>query len=126
LLLPFDQFAVAALIVVVVVGVMRWFYGAWPWEASKTWYRTRQTVAYVEALRREKKRDSALPAPGPLGDSVDTSSDSFDRDKIAYDNSAAEMTPPPGAAVAEELAASLPKSTEKQPIVRIAMDVERA
>jgi hypothetical protein len=94
LLLPFDQFAIAALMVVLVVGGMRLFYGAWPWEASKTWYRTRQAVEYVEGLRGEKKRDLALPAPGPLQDSVDTSSDSFDRGKIVYDNSAPEMTPP--------------------------------
>jgi hypothetical protein len=105
---------------------MRWFYGAWPWEAGKTWYRTRHAVEYVQALRGDKKRDSALPAPGPLGDSVDTSSDSFDRGQIVYDNLAPEMTPPPEAAVAEDLAASLQKSAEKQPIVRIAMDVGRA
>jgi hypothetical protein len=34
---------------------MRLFYGAWPWEANKTWYRTRQAVAYVESLRTGKK-----------------------------------------------------------------------
>jgi hypothetical protein len=34
---------------------MRLFYGAWPWETNKTWYRTRQAVAYVESLRTEKK-----------------------------------------------------------------------
>jgi hypothetical protein len=52
--LPFDQFAVAAILIAVVFGGMRLFYGAWPWEASKTWYRTRHAVQYVEALRNEK------------------------------------------------------------------------
>ena len=78
--LPFDEFAIAALVVVLVVGGMRLFYGSWPWEASKTWYCTRRAVAYVEALRGEKKRDPAL---GLVRDAVDTSSDSFDRSLTA-------------------------------------------
>jgi hypothetical protein len=55
-----DQLAVSALLLVLVLGGMRLFYGAWPWEASKTWYRTRQAVAYVESLRAEKKAAPAL------------------------------------------------------------------
>ena len=116
MMLPFDEFAIAALVVVLVVGGMRLFYGSWPWEASKTWYRTRQAVAYVEALRGEKRRD---PAPRPVRDAVDTSSDSFDRSLTVNDNSPPEVTPPPEApAVAEELAASVQKSSEKLPIIR--------
>ena len=57
---PFDQFALSALILVLVGGGMRLFYGAWPWEVHKTWYRTRQAVDFVEALRNEKKHKSAL------------------------------------------------------------------
>ena len=49
-----DEFAIAALMVVLVVGGMRLFYGSWPWEARKTWYRTRQAVEYVEALAGKK------------------------------------------------------------------------
>ena len=116
MLLPFDEFAIAALVAVLVVGGMRLFYGSWPWEASKTWYRTRRAVAYVEALRGEKKRD---PAPRLVRDAVDTSSDSFDRSLTVNDTSPPEVTPPPEApAVAEELAASVKKSSEKLPIIR--------
>jgi len=92
MLLPFDEFAIAALVAVLVVGGMRLFYGSWPWEASKTWYRTRRAVAYVEALRGEKKRD-----PGATTGAVDTSSDSFDRSLTVNDTSPPEVTPPPEA-----------------------------
>jgi hypothetical protein len=119
MMLPFDEFAIAALVVVVVVGGMRLFYGSWPWEARKTWYCTRQAVAYVEALRGEKRRDSAPPARRLAGDAVDTSSDSFDRSLMVYDNSPPEMMPPPQPpAVVEEVAAPLQKSTEEPSIVR--------
>jgi hypothetical protein len=119
MMLPFDEFAIAALVVVVVFGGMRLFYGSWPWEARKTWYCTRQAVAYVEALRGQKRRDPAPPALPLVGDAVDTSSDSFDRSLMVHDNSPPEMMPPPQPpAVAEELATSLQKSTEKLPIVR--------
>jgi hypothetical protein len=127
MMLPLDQFAVTALLLVMVVGGMRLFYGAWPWEASKTWYRTRQAVDYVEALRGEKKRDPALRLVRDEVDTstlrlvlnaVDTSSDSFDR-SLVYENSPPEATlPPEGPAVAEEVAASLQKPTKKLPIVQ--------
>jgi len=81
--LPFDQLAInadelvlTALVLVVVVAGMRLFYGAWPWEPSKTWYHTRQAVAYVDALRGEKKLG---PDFRPVQNAVDTGSDSFDR-----------------------------------------------
>lgn len=50
----FDEFVLAALVLIVFVGGMRSLYGAWPWEVSKTWYRTRDAVHYLEALRVEK------------------------------------------------------------------------
>jgi hypothetical protein len=115
MMLPFDEFAVTALLLVVVITGMRLFYGAWPWEARKTWYRTRQAVDYVEALRGEKKRDPALQR---VGDVVDTSSDSFDRGLMVDDNSLPEVTPSEAPALAEEVAVSLQKATEKPPIVR--------
>ena len=128
MLLPFDEFAIAAhvdefaiaaLMVVLVVGGMRLFYGSWPWEARKTWYRTRQAVEYVEALRGEKRRDSAPPALRAVGDAVDASSDSFDRSRMVYENSPPEVMPPlQPPAVAEELAASGQKSSEKLAIIR--------
>ena len=128
MLLPFDEFtiaahvdefAIAALIVVLVVGGMRLFYGSWPWEARKTWYRTRPAVEYVEALRGEKRRDPALPALRAVGDAVDASSDNFDRNRMVYEDSPPEVMPPlQPPAVAEELAASGQNSSEKLPIIR--------
>jgi hypothetical protein len=123
MMLPFDEFAITAdefattaLLLVVVIAGMRLLYGAWPWEASKTWYGTRQAVAYVEALRGEKKRGFALRL---VPDAVDTSGDSFDRSLTVNDTSPPEVTPPPEApALAEEVAVSLQKATEKPPIVR--------
>ena len=120
MLLPFDgftiaahvdEFAIPALMIVLVVGGMRLFYGSWPWEAKKTWYRTRQAVEYVEALRGEKRPE---PAPPSLRVAVDASSDSFDRNRMVYDNSPPEVMPSPQPpAVAEELAVS-----EKLPVIR--------
>ena len=49
-----DELAITALQLVVMLVGMRLLYGAWPWEARKTWYRTRQAVTYVEALRGKK------------------------------------------------------------------------
>jgi len=60
MVLSLDQLAVPALLLVLILGGMRLLYGAWPWEVSKTWYRTRQAVAYVESLRAERKADPAL------------------------------------------------------------------
>ena len=65
----FDQFVLAALVLVIVFGGMRFFYGAWPWEASKTWYRTRETALYVEALRAEKNCNSTQRQ---IGETVET------------------------------------------------------
>jgi hypothetical protein len=56
----FDQFAVAAPVLIVVFGGMRLIYGAWPWEADKTWYRTRAAVDYVAAVRSKKKCNPTL------------------------------------------------------------------
>ncbi|HEX3341895.1 MAG TPA: hypothetical protein VHT68_22280, partial [Pseudolabrys sp.] len=92
---------------------MRLFYGAWPWEASKTWYRTRRAVEYVKALRGERKWDPALR---PVRVTIDTSSDCFDRSLV--DNPPPEVTPPPEAPAAAEEAVLLQKATEKPPIVR--------
>jgi hypothetical protein len=85
----FDEFVLVASVLVVVVGGMRLFYGAWPWEASKTWYRTREAVHYLEALRVEKSRNPTQRRVGEtketarvvrlVQDVADTNSDSFDR-----------------------------------------------
>ena len=125
MLLPFDEFAIAAhvdefaiaaLIVVLVVGGMRLFYGSWPWEVRKTWYRTRQAVEYVEALCGEKSRDPAPPAPRVVGNAVDASNDSFDRSQTVYENRV--MPPPQSPAGGEELVTSAQKSYGKLPIIR--------
>ena len=85
----FDEFVLAAAVIVVVVGGMRLFYGAWPWQASKTWYRTREAVHYVEALRAEMSRNptqrrvgetkETAPVVRLVQDVADTNSDRFDR-----------------------------------------------
>jgi hypothetical protein len=100
MMLPFEELAIttdeltiAAVLLVVMLGGMRLLYGAWPWEASKTWYRTRQAVAYVEVLRGEKKRG---PAPQLVPDAADNGSDSFDRSLTVNDQSPPEVAPPEG------------------------------
>jgi hypothetical protein len=110
MMVPFDTFAVAALLPVLVIGAMRLFYGAWPWEASKRWYRTRQAVDLVRDAVDTDRLRLVLRA-------VEASSDSFDRTLI-YENSPEVISPPEDPAVAEEVAASLQKSTKKLPIVR--------
>ena len=115
MMLLFDQFAVAALVLVLVVGGMRLFYGAWPWEARKTWYRTRQAVDYIDALRGEK---NSTPGPRPARDAVYTSNDSFDR-SLVFGNSPPEVTPLPDAPmIPKDVPASLQKSAEKLPVSR--------
>jgi hypothetical protein len=98
MMLPFRELAINAdelvtivLLLVVIVAGMRLLYGAWPWEVSKTWYRTRQAVAYVEALRGEKKRG---PAQQLVEDAVDDGSDSFDRSLTVNDHSPPEVATP--------------------------------
>jgi hypothetical protein len=130
----FDQLVVVWLLLIVVLGGMRLFYGAWPWEASKTWYRTRQAVDYVEALRAEKKPLAVQPLQDAgdisahqklMTDAVDTStlrqllngidsrSDSFDR-SLVFDDSAPEVTPQSP----ETGTPSAKKDSEKQPLSR--------
>jgi hypothetical protein len=108
---PFDDIVLAGILITLMLGGMRLLYGSWPWEASKTWYRTRQAVDYVEGLRAEIKSNPVVPpvqdvidagAPSEVSDTVDTSilrkllntvdltSDSFDR-SVALDDSAAEV-----------------------------------
>ena len=125
MMLPFDQFALSALILVLVGGGMRLFYGAWPWEVHKTWYRTRQAVDFVEALRNEKKHKSALAltedslsthAPRLAEDAAELRSDSFDR-SLVFDNSSHDTTTSPETLpVFKE--APVQKSTEKPSITR--------
>ena len=116
MMLPFefDQCVVAALLLVVVVGGMRLFYGAWPWEASKTWYHTRAAVDYVEALRG-RNRESMLR----LVPNVDaTTRDSFDRGLIVNnDNLSPEVASLPEAPSAVEQPRE-PKSEEQPPRAR--------
>src|SRR5689334_18426038 len=79
---PFDDVVLAGILVTLMLGGMRLLYGSWPWEASKTWYRTRQAVDYVDALRAETKSNPVVPplqdvtdtnAPSDVSDAVDTS-----------------------------------------------------
>jgi hypothetical protein len=95
-----DQIVLAALVLIVFVGGMRSLYGAWPWEVSKTWYRTRDAVHYLEALRVEKSRNptewvgetkETARVVRLVQDVADTNSDSFDRTLISS-YSASEAT----------------------------------
>jgi hypothetical protein len=119
MMLPFDQYVafdqcvVPALLLVVMVGGMRLFYGAWPWEASKTWYRTRPAVDYVEALRGQ---DHDL-VPRMVRNVSDNSGDTFDRSLVVNDNLPPEVASPPKASPpAQQLRE--PKLTEKPSRVR--------
>ena len=89
MLMPFDWLAVATLMFIVVVSSMRLLYGAWPWEAGKTWYRTRQAVGYVAEMRRANRE----PTLRRLVSAENTSNDSFDRSLMVHDNSPPEAAP---------------------------------
>jgi hypothetical protein len=87
-----DQFVLAAFVLVVFIGGMRLLYGPWPWEANKTWYRTKDAVHYLEALRVEKSRNpterlgetkETVRVVRRVQDVADTNSDSFDRTLIS-------------------------------------------
>jgi hypothetical protein len=48
-----DNFALsilAGLLLIILFGGMRAFYGCWPWEYRKTWYRTEKEIARLNAL----------------------------------------------------------------------------
>ena len=113
MMMPFDLLVVAVLMIAVVIGGMRVLYGAWPWEAGKTWYHTRRAVDYVEALR-SANREPVLP-PLPQGaacssDSLDgrlkalrqmtgeTPGDSFDRSLLVQETSPPEAVTAQGPA----------------------------
>jgi len=125
-MLPFDQVALSTLILLLVGGGMRLFYGAWPWEVRKTWYRTQQAVDFVEALRNEKEHksppslaeDSANAfAPRLALDAIVSSGDSFDRRLVSNDSSHdAAADSPETLAVSNEM--PLQKSAEKPSITR--------
>ena len=88
-----DHFAssiLAGLLLIIMLGGMRGFYGCWPWEYSKTWYRTEKEIARLDALiwpsvRRPESADTeeAPTMPNPLADAL--------RKKIAESGSG---TPP--------------------------------
>ena len=119
MLMPFDWLAVAALMFVVVVSSMRLLYGAWPWEAGKTWYRTRQAVGYVAEMRRANRE----PTLRRLVSAENTSNDSFDRSLMVHDNSPLEAAPqheraavatsPDAASVAKRREKPLQEATKK-------------
>ena len=108
--MSFDPLAFAAVLIVLMLGAMRLLYGAWPWEAGKTWYHTRYAVEYMAALRRAR-HDRALRQ---LADTFnasknkfagrmmplrlaagDTSGDSFYRGLMIHDSSPPEVATPP-------------------------------
>src|SRR5262245_56304207 len=107
---PLDQLVVAAVVVAVVLGGMRLFYGAWPWEAGKTWYRTRQAVEYVASLRNGK----GLPALRLVLNVTNTARDSFDRRLCAHDTSPPEAAP---SRDAKDVAAPRP-TLDPQPVAQ--------
>ena len=102
---PVDQLATATATVAMMFIGMRLLYGAWPWEAHKTWYRTRPLVAYVAALQRlrrelpERQVDSSetsnanhAGSPPSLQPGADTSTDTFDRNEQTAMEATSEVT----------------------------------
>ena len=69
---PTDHLLTAAALIATTFTSMRLFYSAWPWEANKTWYRTRHAVEYLTLQRAQ----SEPPSRHPLGNDV-TSNDNF-------------------------------------------------
>jgi hypothetical protein len=68
-----DYFApsiLAGLLLIIMLGGMRAFYGCWPWEYSKTWYRTKKEIARLPSVRRPVSADTeeAPTMPNPLAD----------------------------------------------------------
>ena len=116
LLTQVDQLAIATLMVVVVVGSMRVLYGAWPWEARKTWYRTQPSVEYVARLRSASPESMMQRLA-----SADTSTDCFDRSRMAQDNSeSSEVTTSSDAPpIAEQLQKPPQKEQKKHPRARL-------
>jgi hypothetical protein len=75
-----DYFAssiLAGLLLIIMLGGMRAFYGCWPWEYSKTWYRTEKEIARLDALiwpsvRRPGSAEEAPTMLIPISESADT------------------------------------------------------
>ena len=77
-----DNFAsslLAGLLLIIMLGGMRAFYGCWPWEYNKTWYRTKKEIARLDALiwpsvRRPESADTeeAPTMLNPISESADT------------------------------------------------------
>jgi len=97
MLVPFDLLATAIAMVVMILIGMRLLYGAWPWEAHKTWYHTREPMEYVVAMQRarralaarqigssETSNTSTAGSPSMQGD---CSKDSLDHSLLAADDS---------------------------------------
>ena len=83
-----DNFAssiLAGLLLIIMFGSMRGFYGCWPWEYRKTWYSAEKEIARMDALigpsrlsgRWPKSADTeeAPTMPNPIADAL--------REKIA-------------------------------------------
>jgi hypothetical protein len=78
-----DNFAssiLAGLLLIIMFGSMRGFYGCWPWEYRKTWYRTEKEIARLDALigpsrpsdRRPESADTeeTPTMPNPIADAL--------------------------------------------------------
>ena len=91
-----DNFAssiLAGLLLIIMFGSMRGFYGCWPWEYRKTWYRTEKEIARLDALtgrsqppdRRPELADTedAPTMPNPLADALREDIAETLREKIA-------------------------------------------
>jgi hypothetical protein len=61
-----DNFAssiLAGLLLIIMFGGMRAFYGCWPWEYRKTWYRTEKEIARLNALMGPSRPSDRRPEP---------------------------------------------------------------
>jgi hypothetical protein len=110
-----DNFAssiLAGLLLIIMFSSMRAFYGCWPWEYRKTWYRTRKEIAHLNALmgpsrpphRRPEPADTeeAPTMPDPIADAL--------REKIAE---SMRWTPPSDDALRADRENEYPKQSTR-------------
>ena len=83
-----DNFAssiLAGLLLIIMFGGMRAFYGCWPWEYRKTWYGTRKEIARLNALIAQSWPSDRRPGPADAEEAPTMSNPVADalREKIA-------------------------------------------
>ena len=116
-----DNFAssiLAGLLLIIMFGSMRGFYGCWPWEYRKTWYSAEKEIARMDALigpsrlsgRWPKSADTeeAPTMPNPIADAL--------REKIAESRSG---TPPSDDALRADSENEYPKQSTRLQTLKV-------